>query len=182
MHPRTIIRLAIQNALTGATSAGANVYSNRMLRYWQIELPALNIVSNHEESEKQTEAQQELRRELQMRIEARLDAISATDDALDAISEEIEQAIGQEFFVANPLFGLDFVSNLYLAKTTFDIEIQGEKEIGLITLYYVIVYHTDTPLFAPSGLDDLEEVHVDIEQPPVDQDIDAQDIIDGLQD
>ena len=181
-HPRQQIREKIQNLLIGATVAGSNVFSNRMLNYFQVELPALNVVSNEENSEVQTEASpQELKRDLQLRVEARLEALTATDNDLDDIAEGIEQAIGLDFFVTNPLFGLDFVSRKYLVKTTFSIEIAGEKKVGLLTLYYVITYHTDTPLTAPSNLDDLDEVRVEYEQPPPDVDVDATDIIDDLQ-
>lgn len=183
VHPRKQIRDAVKNVLlNAATAAGSGVYSNRVLKYFTTELPSLNVVSDSESSDRRTESPRELSRVLDLKIEIRIRESSTLEDELDSLAEEVEQALGAEFWVNDPSFGLpELIENFQLQRTDFDISIEGDEQIALMTLSYGVWYVTETPLAAVSITDDLEEVHVDYNLYPPDQDIDAQDIIDDLQ-
>lgn len=183
-HERKQIRDKIKNLLLAAgTQAGSNIFSNRMLSYFKTELPSINVLTFEEDNEKRTESPRELQRNLQVKIEIRVKELEDPEDKLDEISEEIEDAIEDDFFTNNPFFDLDFVEDFWLKRTEGGIEIKGEQQTGLQILYYDCQYITQEPpnKTVKDDVQDLNRIDVETEQPPIDQDIDATDIIDNLQ-
>ena len=185
VHERKQIRDKIKALLLGAaTQAGSNVYTNRMLSFFESELPSLNVLTFSESSEIRNNTPQIIERNLDVHVEIRAEDNDLVDDTLDEISEEVENAIGIDFFTNNPYFNLDFIEDIYLKMTTGEVEaMDGRQQIGKQTLIYSLKYISEQPKASPlkDDIKDLERIDVDYEQSPVDQDIDAEDIIDDLQ-
>lgn len=139
-HKRTDIRNALKDLLTGssptyATSAGANVYTNRVYNHSKIKLPTINIFEESESANTRDANTRLYSRTLTMKIEVRVEANEDWDEALDDILLQIEDLIA-----ANRQLGGKVSASKYTG-TEFQFE-PGEKMIGLGTLTYELIYFT----------------------------------------
>lgn len=147
-HQRKLIREAVVAALkAAATGAGDRVYETRRLPHRRVELPAIGVYSLEEDSETKQTAPRILSRTLDLVIEAAVQDTGNADDALDAIAEEIENAMHPD-----PMFG-GVCGDSFLSATTMAISEIGNLEIGVVRLIYTVSYRTD----APEESDDLDD-------------------------
>lgn len=137
-HARRQIREAIAAVVTGLASTGSRVFQSRMRA--QEALPCLLVVT-HDEQIERTGLGDELERQVDVEITGVAKAAANVDDALDAIAEEVETAIGPN----NALGGLVRATELRSLKTELDDEL--EQPVGLIRLAYRCTYFT--PAGAP---------------------------------
>lgn len=173
MHWRQAIREKVQTILLNNTDAANRVYTSRATAWWKAELPAIGIYTRSEDAEIFEEAPRSYRRTLSLTIEAVDKEADDLEDNLDTLAEDIEKYIRLETFL-----GLDYVQDVIYIRTETEIDPGGELEIGSAILTYSIPYTTYQPEeLEPAGLDDLEKIAVDWEQPPSDVDTDAQDEI-----
>jgi len=131
---RAAIRTALKTILSGATTAGTNVYSHRETALWKSELPAILIYSNEESTVPESLRATRYVRTLQLTVEARVEATSNVDNTLDALLAEIETII-----VANPSITATVLSTVQ-TNTEIRVESDGEKDIGVGVLTFECKY------------------------------------------
>lgn len=134
-HVRQQIREAVGTALTGLTTTGTNVFTNRVYNLPDSKLPALVIYVKDETTGTVTSSS--IQRMVTLVIEGYAKAASDLDDTLDTIAAEVEAAIWQNTSVLSLGKFTDF-------KGT-EIDFAGgetEKPVGVIRLSYEIMYFT----------------------------------------
>ena len=162
LHDRQQIREAVKAALIGAhgdpvqyaTAAGARVYETRVVPFRRLELPAVAVYSLSETSDDEETAPRVLKRSLQLVVEAAVQQGDNVDDALDAISAQIETAMHRD-----PTFG-GVASDSTLSSTRLDVYEEGERITGVAVMQYAVTYYTAAPAAADVTLDDLETVGI----------------------
>jgi len=142
-HKRETIRKAVVSLLTAdmipGTIATGRIYSNRSRPLWEGYLPAINVTSDSEESERSDlTGGTSLERTLDLVVEATALDISDEnlDDTLDDLAEEIESALGSDH-----TWG-DEVTSSTLTATEFELDAGGEKPMGTVRLTYTVQYFT----------------------------------------
>lgn len=154
LHQRQIIREAVKTALLNATAAADRVFETRIVPWRRLELPALAIYTLQEGAEDRSTAPRELTRTMQLAIEAAVKQSSNVDDAMDAISLEIEKVMH-----ADETFG-GVAGDSVLTSTELDVMEEADRPVGLVRLVYTVTYYTHAPEADDVALDDLETVHV----------------------
>jgi hypothetical protein len=134
MHARQAIRQAAAAAVTGLAATGARVFQSRMRA--QDTLPCLLVTSNDEEISREDLGDIE-QRELDLEIVGVAKAAADVDDALDAIAEQVETALGPD----NTLGGL--VKRMHLARVRIEFDDELEQPVGLVRLTYRCTYFTN---------------------------------------
>lgn len=152
-HQRQLIREAVKKALVGKTAAGPRVYETRTTPWLQVQLPAVAVYTLDEtvDQESRKTAPRELSRSLKLVVEAVVMRGENVDDALDAMSLEIEAALD-----ADPTFG-DLCADSLLSTTELAVGDSGARSVGLLTMTYQVSYQTQAPTVLPV-LDDLKTV------------------------
>lgn len=132
---RQQIREEVQAMLIAAnTSAGANVYSNRVSAFWRSELPSISIFMRDEEATPRDLANKSYVRKASLSFEIHAEAVESLDEQLDKIADEIEAAIVADQSLGGTVLGSTLLST--------EIELAGEATtpIGVLTLTYQITY------------------------------------------
>jgi len=139
-HQRKVIRDAAAAALTNATAAGPRVFAARKIALRRLELPALAVYALQEAVDPASieTAPRELTRNLKLVIEAQVEG-GNVDDALDAISAEIEKAIDADETLAGA------AAHAILETTDLDVFESGDRAIGSAILTYAVTYYTYAP-------------------------------------
>lgn len=135
-HPREAIRKAVVALLVRAcTDAGESVFPTREVPWRSVELPGIAVYSIEEASTQQHQ-DAELVRHVVLAIHAVARLTEGVDDALDALSLQIEKAMA-----ADPtLGGTALLSNL--AGTEITVDESTARPVGAIRLAYQVRYHT----------------------------------------
>lgn len=134
-HARKSIRDAASSLLiSGATTAGTNVYVNRSTKFWQSELPAILISNGVETAEPRGMGTRESYRTFNLQIEVRVEVNDTVDDDTDAICLQVENIIK-----ANPNLSNTCTSLIYRGTEPI-YDANGEKEIGKAIMNYEIKY------------------------------------------
>lgn len=134
MHKRQQIREALQTMLLNNTDAGANVYANRVSAFWRDELPSISIFTREEQSTPRDVSGRQNIRTLTVSMETRAEANEDLDDTLDTIANQIENIISADQSLTGQALGAQ------MTGTTMEFEVQGEKQLGLLTLTYTVTY------------------------------------------
>jgi hypothetical protein len=136
LHPREVIRKAVVTLLVdAATDARFNVFPSREVPWRSVELPGIAVYSLEESSEQQ-HAEGQLVRHVTIAIHAVVRLTELVDDALDAMSLQIEKAMA-----ADPTIGgIAFTS--YLAGTEISVDDSTSRPVGAVRLAYDVRYHT----------------------------------------
>lgn len=171
VHPRTLIRKAAAQILTGATDAGPSVFTNRVEPFindrWQQELPAINVFTMDEQSEVFNESPLEYRRVVQLVIEIQAAANALLDDVLDTIARQAEIALS----IDDSLNGT--TERLEYSDTRMVLREEGEELIGACRITFDANYIDALPPEGEPVLDDFLRARVDYnlagEQDPDDQ-------------
>jgi hypothetical protein len=138
-HARQQIRDRVVTTLTGLTTTGANVFSNRVYRLGNTELPCWLVFMTDESSEPLAMgATTTIRRQVQIEIEGRAIANADIADLLDTMSTEAEAAIGAD----HTLGGL--VKDIILTRTEIALTGDGEQVAGIVRMTFDAVYVTAT--------------------------------------
>ena len=141
-HAREAIRKALITALTGLPTTGDNVggrtsradaaSTNASLRVLVMQSPE---VTSSEDGADEIGPYQE--RDLPVRIEGRVRGRADLEDALDDICAEVEQALAGNAALNS------IVSSIDLRATWAEISGELEKELGLVTMDWNVVYRVD---------------------------------------
>lgn len=133
-HKRTTIRNAVVTMLTGSTTAGSNVYANRMTRNWTSELPAILIYMLDETNVPRDVRSNQYIRTLQLLIEIRTQATTNVDTDIDDIALEVEDLIkADQSLTGNALAAI-------LTSTEVTLDSESELETGVAVLTYEVKY------------------------------------------
>lgn len=138
-HPRSLIREAIVDKLKNTTSAKDRVYGNRSIPLFDQFLPAIIVYTKNEnilEEKFTTDGYGATKRNLEIAIEAIVLGNEEVDDALDNISQQIEESLNN---FEMPSRKADI---LKLKSTEIEISIEGSKTYGAIRLNYETIYYT----------------------------------------
>jgi hypothetical protein len=150
-HPRQQIREAVTAALLNQTAAGSRVYETRVVPWKKAELPALAVYSLSEEVLDVSEgtAPRELKRVLRLAVEGAVWEGQNVDDAVDALSSEVEAAMH-----ADPTFGVASVGDAILEGTEIEVSDEGDKLVGFVRWTYRVTYYTMAP--GTAAVDDFK--------------------------
>lgn len=137
----TLLAAIVTQIKAAATTVGNKVYRGRRLPVEDAELPVCLVYQGDEASEFNDLATDLKRRRLNVTIEIHQDSDPATlndpgiETALNALSEEIEDALEADFTVGGNALFFEHQS------TTVDIE-TGEVDRGVIRLGLMVDYRT----------------------------------------
>lgn len=136
-HVRTQIRnQAVTELLAGTTAFGSSIFSTRLYNFRNSNLPACNVYAGEESAEVATMGPGNSRiisRTLELLVDCYLED-SALDDGLDDLAVEVEKVLGATTF--NRL-----AFDVSLINTSFDMDSNGEKPVGICTLSWQVKYH-----------------------------------------
>lgn len=157
VHERQAIRAAVVAQLVASsTSAGARVYPMRQPPVRKVELPAICVYTDSEETDEESAntAARWLKRKALVAIEIWAEATTAVDDVLDALALEVETAMDQDDSLAGTAFWA-----WGPASTEIGITAIGDKPVGCCRMLYAVTYKTDLRTEARDGaFDDLKTV------------------------
>lgn len=135
-HVRAQIRDRFATTLTGLAT-GATVYKMRKYALDDTALPALVIYSTDEASGLITIGSRTLKRNVRIAVEAVAKGPSiSVFDTIDTMCVEIEEAVAADF----TLNGL--AKSTILRSTESDVNVEGDKAIGVATLTFDVEYVT----------------------------------------
>ena len=135
-HVRQQLRDAVASVLTGLTTTGTRVFTNRVYPADVSDCPCLIVRSDGDDVEAQTIHQPYLQvRQTRIQVEAYAEGVDGFDDEIDTICQEVETAI------ANASSSL--VKGMYLRGTRIDFD-QGEQPIGRATMVFTKDLYTQS--------------------------------------
>lgn len=156
IHQRQVIREAVKAALLLKTAASDRVFETRLVPYKKMELPAVAVYTLEEsvEPDSKTTAPRELTRTLKLAVEACVREGDNVDDAMDAITLDVERAMH-----ADETFG-GACGRSVLASTDLTVTEIGDQPVGLALLTYTITYYTFAPDAADVALNDFARANI----------------------
>lgn len=136
-HVRQQIYEAIVALLDDATSAGSNVFAQRILPIGKNVDKVCLIFGLNEPASAISAQPVRLQRQLALRIEGHFKASAETiDDLMDDFAVAVEVAMAADRSIG----GLAHESGI--TTTTIQHDAQGEKPVAVIRLDYTVIYHT----------------------------------------
>lgn len=137
VHPREAIRKAVVALLVEAnTDARDSVFPSREVPWRTVDLPGIAVYSL-EETSTQPHPDAELERHVTVAIHAVVRLTELVDDALDALSLQIERAMAAD----QTLGGTALLS--FLVGTEISVDDSTSRPVGAVRLAYDVRY--DTP-------------------------------------
>ncbi len=136
-HVRKQIRDAIETAVTGLATTGANVFGSRVYPIEVSTLPCLAVYTSEESIEHLTmnRGSRETQRVLNVVVAGVAQAAANLDDTLDTIIKEVETAIA-----ADPTLG-GIARDCMLTEIAIEMDASGEKPTGTARMTWTTVYH-----------------------------------------
>lgn len=141
-HVRRQIREAVKTLLTGLPTTGSRVFTNRLQRIDDADLPCLIInYGNEEIIAESVHYNPPLARSLPITIKAYAQANSGFDDVADEMIKEVEAVLSVAVFDDAALSAL--AKNLQLQsidEPEFDGD--GAQPVAQVSMQYLITYYT----------------------------------------
>ena len=136
-HVRKQIRDAVVTALTGLSTTSSNVYRSRVFPLEKAKLPALAIFTKSEAVEFDTlHIPRSINRALEIGVEAFVTNMTNTDNTLDTIAVEVEEALAADV----TLGGL--AKDLQVTAFEADYSGDGETTLAIGRFTVVVQYRT----------------------------------------
>lgn len=136
-HVRHQIRDRIASVVTsGATLVNQRVYTTRVYPLTAANLPAITVYTGSETSALQTMGARTLMRNLDVAVDIYVRATETTDDDVDAIAVQIEEAVANDFNVNG------LAKSVVLTSTDIDFNAEAEQPIGIARLTFSVSYIT----------------------------------------
>ncbi len=165
---RKLLRHAIVRILTtekdGAfpTDAETRVFANRPTPLWSSELPAICVYIKSEPAEKTVTAPVVYSRKPRIVVEALVAATDECDDLLDAMQEQIENALFANCYLMDPVDGVERLDEeLVLESTEMGLVQLGDGIVGSNSITFKAGFHTESPeLLYGDDLDDFNSANV----------------------
>lgn len=139
-HARESIRKAIITACTGLTTTGTNVGGWNIHVIDAATLPWLSVKVTSEALSDSIEnefGEYEVR-QMSFDVEVRARALTGLEDTLDDACAEIEAAIVGDSSLAA------LIKDVQLVGTSFELDGEGEKPVGVATMSWIIDYRVDS--------------------------------------
>lgn len=133
-NKRKELRDNIKTFLTSAFSDSEIMSSIQSGISQSEQLPAINIITANETATPEAMHRQRYIRKVELRLEVRVAASSDTDDELDLLLADVEDAI-----LEDSTFGGAVLDSVLQGSET-DIGFEGDREIGLGVLIYEATY------------------------------------------
>lgn len=138
MHIRTQIRNYIVNLLDGNTAAGANVFPSRIYPLQNDNLPGICVYTPNEAiDDEEGKIARIQHRNQSIVIECREKINTDMDEALDDLTEDVEQIIFADRFLGGLLCAMD------LLETETEISDDAEKPVGIASMTFAAQAMTD---------------------------------------
>lgn len=138
MHVRQQIRQAIVSTLTGLSTTGANVFTSRVYALPQVALPALCVYTKDEATEYVSMTiPRTLQKNLNLSVEIFVAANQNSDNTIDEICSEIEQAITQDVTITG------MAKDTMLTGVDVDFDGDGEVPVARATMNILITYFNE---------------------------------------
>ena len=135
MHIRQQIRQSIVSTLTGLTTTGTNVFTSRVYALPQVSLPALCIYTKDESTEYiSMTIPRTLQRNLNLSVEIFVAANQNSDNTIDQICTEIEQAISNDVTISGK------AKDTMITSVDIDFDGDGEVPVARATMNLLITY------------------------------------------
>lgn len=135
MHIRQAIRERIASNVTGLSNTGSNVFQSRVHIIQEVSLPCILVYTQSETSVPiEMGEDRTLDRTLSVMLEVFVKAVDNTDDTIDAICVEIEEAMGAD----TGLNGL--AKDSYLVSTAINYVGEGDQPMAVASLNYEVEY------------------------------------------
>lgn len=133
-HARQTIRESVATLLTGLSTTGSNVYTNRVYPFDT--LPCVAIYTGSE-SVNETTLDGKQTRSLSLIVEARAKVAADLDDTLDTIAAEVETALAANQTLSG--------SVKYLDLSDLEVELFDDldKPAGVLRLAFNVLYRVD---------------------------------------
>lgn len=136
-HVRKAIRDRFISTLTsGVSLVSSRVFGSRVYAVTDAELPAITVYTGSETSDRLSMGLSDLTRELSVEVDAYVKATDTFDDSVDAISVQIEEAIGGDFTVNG------LAKHAFLVSTDINFSGEAEQPIGIAKLTFNVRYVT----------------------------------------
>ncbi len=140
-HVRTQIREAIHGLLTGLPTTGSRVFTNRLQRFDDADLPCLTININNEDIVTESiHADPPLSRDCTVLLTAYVKANADFDDIADAIIKEVEAVFNVA--VANNATLGELVKTIKYQGIVVEFDGSGEQPVAQVIMQYLINYYT----------------------------------------
>lgn len=140
-HIRRQIREAIKLLLTGLPTTGGRVFTNRLQRIDDADLPCLTISTDTEEIVTESiHSDPILARNLTVTVTAYVKANAAFDDIADTIIKEVE-AVFNVAVANNATLGA-LAQTIQLQGIGIDFDSSGEQPVAQASMQYLIHYST----------------------------------------
>lgn len=141
-HARESIRKAVVTAVTSLTTTSTRVHSRPLHTHLVADLPNLSVVTANGPETKSSSFENEYSsmemRALPVTIEGRVCTLTDYEDTLDDIAAEVEAAM----MTNAALWAL--ANDVELLSTAIEIDGDGEKPVGVITMEWVVTYRVDS--------------------------------------
>lgn len=128
MGIRKEVRDAVESALGGLATTGANVFGSRVRPLKRDELPALNVLGGDEELERGDISTDAADRRMRPIVEATVARVDGYDDELDQVIAEVEAAIG-----ADPTLG-GVCADAFVASIGVEFSAAGDRPVAVATI------------------------------------------------
>ena len=142
-HVHRQIREAAATKLTGLTTTGSNVFTNRLYSLATANLPALRITLDNETAEAITIHQPfALARSLILSVECCAQGGDTVDDTCDQMSKEVEIALSAGFVVGTETFYPVLTASSYIdepiagARSDDGVLAQSQKRRGQVLPFF----------------------------------------------
>jgi len=136
-HVRKQIRDRIASVIsTAVTLVSQRVYTTRVYPLTAANLPAITVYTGAETSALQTMGSRTMMRNLDVAVDIYVRATETTDDDVDAIAVQIEEAVANDFTVNG------LAKSVVLTGTDIDFNAEAEQPIGIARLTFSVSYIT----------------------------------------
>lgn len=136
MNQRSLIRNIVAARIV-ALQLDLNVFKSRKFALQELELPAVIVSIDNEQSEVSSQSGKELKKSAQLSIEILIDAEeSKLDEKLDQITAQIEEVILSDESLN------DSVDHCILKSTDTALVREGEIDLGLARMNYEVTYYS----------------------------------------
>lgn len=136
-HVRKQIRDQVASIVsTAATLVSGRVYTTRVYPLTEANLPAITVYTGQEVSALQAIGNRTLTRNLEVAVDIYVRATASTDDDIDAIAVQIEEAISNDFTING------LAKEAVLTGTDIDFSGDTEQPVGIARLTFSIRYIT----------------------------------------
>lgn len=155
-HKRKLLRQAAKRLLTGATMAGAHVFTNRPTPLWQPEIPAICIYTLEEPASLASQSPRVYRREPRLAIELFVQASGNCDDLMDDFSLQVEDILFANEYLKDPETDLDTLDDrLTLESSNLSLAENGQQVVMSNRMSWIAPYEAQAPQVAYDDLDDF---------------------------